>query len=115
MKDDKFLAKLRKDPFELNHDIFKNKVLLGFLNITCYDLLKEHKLVEIIIHKIIDLHPLVKSLEHFTLIDCDLSDLDITEKISSIYSSFHDIWFVADRHIQNYTSSKRQIICDFRS
>ena len=86
MCDTQFIEKLRQTPFEITSSEFEQKVLLDHVNISSYDLLVGHKLAERLLEKIIGLQPDVSALQGLTLLDCDLSDSNVTDRIKRIYS-----------------------------
>ena len=91
VSDTEFLTKLRQTPFEIEPAEFEQKVILDYVNIGSYDLLIGHKMVEHLLEKMIGLQPDVSALQGFTLIDCDLSDSEITERIKRIYSTLYSV------------------------
>jgi len=91
MGDTEFITKLRQTPFEIKPAEFEQKVLLEHVNIESYDLLIECRLAEHILEKVIGLQPDVSALQNLTLLDCDLSDSDIVERIARIYSTLYSI------------------------
>lgn len=89
--DTEFITKLRRTPFEIEPEEFEGKVLLDYVNVESYDLLIGHNLAERIIEKIIVLVPDVSSLRNLTVLDCDLSDSTIADRIVKIYSTLYSI------------------------
>ena len=86
MGDTEFITKLRQTPFEINPEEFEQKVILDYVNIESYDLLIGHRLAERILEKIIGLQPDVSALQDLKLFNCDLSDINIAERITRFYS-----------------------------
>ena len=91
MRDADFLTRLRQEPFNISAAEFEEKVLLDHINIENYDLLIGHGLAKNILDKIIQLQPDTAPLQNVTLLDCDLSDRNITDKINRIYSGIYTI------------------------
>ena len=91
MGDTEFITKLRQTPFEIKPEEFEQKVILNHVNIESYDLLIGHRLVERILEKIIGLQPDVSALKDLTLLNCDLSDSNIAERITRVYSTLYSI------------------------
>ncbi len=91
VSDTEFLTKLRQTPFEIDPVEFEQKVILDYVQIENYDLLVGHKMARHLLEKIIGLQPDVSALQNFTLIDCNLSDSDITERINRIYSTLYSV------------------------
>jgi len=95
MQDDNFLDILRNKPKELTPVEFEERVLLGYIQVQNYDLLIGHKLAEGILKELVVLQPDVAALSNKTLINCDLSDHELREKINRIYSTLcaiNGIW-----------------------
>lgn len=86
MQDVKFLDTLRNVPEELTPAEFEERVLLGYIKVQNYDLLIGHRLAESILKELITLKPDVAALRGKTLINCDLSDHELREKINRVYS-----------------------------
>ncbi len=91
MKDTAFLSKLREAPFDISPAEFEEKVLLDHVNIENYDLLIGHNLAQSVLSKIVELHPEVSSLQNVTLLDCELSDSAMTEKLNKVYADLYSI------------------------
>ncbi|HEY56095.1 MAG TPA: hypothetical protein G4N90_01505 [Dehalococcoidia bacterium] len=91
MRDTQFLSRLRREPFNIGAAEFEEKVLLDHINIENYDLLIGHGLARNVLDTIIKLMPETSPLENATLLDCDLSDRAITDKINTIYTSVYSI------------------------
>jgi hypothetical protein len=95
MSDTNFLLTLRRAPFNISPAEFEEKVLLGYVNIDNYDLLIGHRLAESVLGKITEMREEIALLQDMTLLDCNLSDSSVTEKISRIYAglySVHGLW-----------------------
>ena len=113
MSDTKFLTKLRQTPFEIEPAEFEQKVILDYVNIESYDLLVGHKMAENLLEKIIGLQPDVSALQDFTLIDYDLSDREITERIKRIYSNLYSVdglWVTGVSKIAHLLNDKLLIL-----
>ena len=109
MSDTAFLLTLRRAPFNISPAEFEEKVILGHVNIENYDLLIGHKLAEGVLAKINELQPEITALQDVTLLDCDLSDTSITEKIGKIYSalySTHGLWLTGVSKIAHLLNDK---------
>ena len=91
MSDTSFISKLRETPSDINVSEFEQKILLDFVSIQSYDLLVQNKLAEAILAKILDLQPVISSLQNYTILNCNLSEKNIAEAIKAIYSGFNDI------------------------
>lgn len=89
--DTQFIEKLRQTPFEITPSEFEQKVLLDYVNISSYDLLIGHKLADRILEKMVGLQPDASTLRDLTLLDCDLSDNDVVDRINRIYSNLYSI------------------------
>ncbi len=109
MSDSDFLHRLRETPSEISDKEFETKVILDYIDITNYDLLKEHKLAHNTLGRIIEIHPEISSLKHNTLLDCDLSDNDIIGKITNVYTSLSSIdglWVTGSSKIAHLINDK---------
>ena len=91
MRDTEFLTRLRREPFNINAKEFEEKVLLDHINIENYDLLIGHSLAKSILEQIVKLQPATSSLQDTTLLDCDLADREIVDKINKIYAGVYSI------------------------
>ena len=91
MRDTSFMSKLREVPSDISVSEFEQKVILDYVSIESYDLLIKHKLAESIVAKIVDLQPEISSLQNSTILNCNLSDEDMAERIKAIYLGFHEI------------------------
>jgi len=86
-----FIQKLRQTPHDITASEFEEKVVLDYVNIINYDVLIEHKLAERLLETIIDLQPDVSALQGLALLDCDLSDNAIADRIEKIYVSLYSV------------------------
>ncbi len=91
MRNTEFLTRLRREPLNISAIEFEETVLLDHVNIENYDLLIGHGLARNVLDKIIELQPEIYYLEDTTLLECDLSNRDVTDKINRIYSSVYSI------------------------
>jgi hypothetical protein len=91
MKDASFLYRLRETPDDISVTEFEEKVILGHVNIENYDLLIGHNLAGNVLAKIIELQPDMSDLKDISLLDCDLSDSEVVEKINKIYSGLYSV------------------------
>jgi hypothetical protein len=91
MRDTDFLTRLKREPASISAVEFEEKVLLDHVNIENYDLLIGHGLARNVLDKIIELQPQTLPLENATLLDCDLSDRSITNKINIIYTTMYTV------------------------
>jgi len=91
MRDIGFITKLREEPFNTSSEEFEEKVLLNHVSIENYDLLIGHNLARNVLARIIELQTATLSLQNATLLECDLADPSIVEKISSVYTSLYSI------------------------
>ena len=86
-----FIKKLRQTPYDITASEFEQKILLDYVSIINYDVLIEHKLAEHLLEIIVSLEPDVSALQGLTLLDCDLSDSAITDRIERLYTAFYSI------------------------
>jgi hypothetical protein len=91
MRDTQFLSQLRKEPSNISAAEFEEKVLLDHVNIENYDLLIGHGLAKNVLDTIVKLMSEITTLENINLIDCDLSDQSMTERISRIYAGVYSV------------------------
>ncbi len=113
MRDTAFLSKLREAPFDISPTEFEEKVILGHVNIENYDLLIGHNLARNVLNKIVELHPEVLSLQSVTLLDCDLSDSDVTGKINRVYAGLYSVpglWLTGVSKIAHLLNDKLFVI-----
>jgi len=89
--DTPFIEKLRQTPHDVTASEFEQKVLLDYVRIINYDVLIEHKLAERLLEKIVGLQADISALQGLTLLDCDLSDSAIADRIEKIYAAFYSI------------------------
>jgi hypothetical protein len=89
--DTPFIEKLRQKPRGITASEFEQKVLLDYVNISNYDVLIEHKLAERLLEIIINLQPDVSALQGLTLIDSNLSDRAIADRIEKIYVALYSV------------------------
>jgi len=109
MTDAEFITKLRQTPFDISPEEFERKVLLDYINITSYDLLIGHKLAESLLEKIIGLQIDVSALGDCTILDCNLSDNDMVERITKIYThlfSIRGLWVTGASKIAHLLNDK---------
>ena len=91
MRDADFLTRLKHEPSSVNAQEFEERVLLDHINIENYDLLLGHGLAKSVLERIVELKPVVSPLLDVTLLDCDLSDSEITTRINTIYARIYSI------------------------
>ena len=91
MRDTQFLTKLRQEPYNVSAAEFEEKVLLDHVNIENYDLLIGHGLARDVLDKIVQLQPEILFFRDLSLLDCDLDDPQITDRISKIYAGIYSI------------------------
>ena len=91
MKDTSFIAKLREAPMDINVKEFEEKVILNHVNIENYDLLIGNNLARNILSEIVKLQPEIALLKDVNLLDCDLSDSELTESMVKVYQSIYSI------------------------
>ncbi len=109
MGDITFIEKLRQMPFEITPSEFEQKALLDHVNISSYDLLVGHKLAEVLLEKITGLQPDLSALQDMSLLSCDLSDNDTTDRIKRIYtilSSVPGVWITGVSKIAHLLNSR---------
>lgn len=113
MRDTAFVSKLREAPSDINEAEFEEKVILDYVNIENYDLLIEHKLAGKVLEKIVELQTEISSLQNLTLLDCDLSDTEVVEKINRVYAclySVHGLWLTGVSKIAHVINDKLFVI-----
>ena len=113
MGDTEFITKLRQTPFEIKPEEFEQKVLLDHVNIENYDLLIGNRLAEGILEKIIGLQPDVSALQDLTLLNCDLSDSNMAERITRVYStlcSVQGLWLTGVSKIAHLLNDKLLVL-----
>ena len=91
LSDTTFIEKLRQTPHAITAADFEQKVLLDYVNISNYDVLIEHKLAERLLEIIIELQPDISALQGLTLLDCNLSDRTIADRIDKIYVALYSV------------------------
>jgi hypothetical protein len=109
MRNTEFLSKLRDTPSDISPAEFEEKVLLDHVNIENYDLLIGHNLAQNVLNKIVELYPETSSLQNVTLLDCDLSDDTITEKINKVYAGLYStqgLWLTGVSKIAHLLNDK---------
>ena len=89
--DTPFIEKLRQTPHDVTASEFEQKVLLDYVRIINYDVLIEHKLAERLLEKIVGLQADISALQGLTLLDCDLSDSAIADRIEKIYAALYSV------------------------
>ncbi len=91
MKDSSFLTRLREAPMDINIDELEKKLILNHVNIENYDLLIGNNLARNVLKEIVKLQPKLDLLKGVTLLDCDLTDSDLTDNIVNVYQSLYSI------------------------
>jgi hypothetical protein len=91
LSDTSFIEKLRQTPNAIAASEFEQKVLLDYVNISNYDVLIEHKLAERLLEIIIELQPEISALQGLTLLNCNLSDHTIADRIDRIYVALYSV------------------------
>jgi hypothetical protein len=86
-----FIKKLRQTPQAIRAPEFEQKILLDYVRIINYDVLIEHKLAERLLEIIVDLQQDVSALQGLALLDCDLSDSALAERIEKIYAALFSV------------------------
>src|SRR3989304_9913285 len=81
MRDTDFLSKLRRAPQNITPSEFEQKVLLDHVNIENYDLLIGHNLARALLEKIVELYPIISSLQNISLIEANLSDDELLGRL----------------------------------
>ncbi len=89
-RDTSFIAKLRQTPRDIPYEEFEEKVILGFISSVGLRL-PAVRGDRNILTEIIELQPIVSSLQGISLLECDLSDKDLLKNISQIYDKLHAI------------------------
>jgi len=109
MSDTDFLLTLRRAPFNITPEEFEEKVILGYVNIENYDLLIGHRLAESVLNKLTEMKDEIASLQDITLLDCNLSDSSVTEKIGKIYAGLYfvqGLWLTGVSKITHLLNDK---------
>jgi len=109
MSDTDFLLTLRRAPFNITPEEFEEKVILSYVNIENYDLLIGHRLAESVLTKLTEMKDEVASLQDMTLLDCNLSDNSVTEKIGKIYAGLYfvqGLWLTGVSKIAHLLNDK---------
>jgi hypothetical protein len=91
MSDTDFVTRLRNEPFNVSSIEFEEKVLLDHVNVENYDLLIGHGLSSKILSVLVQLLPEIMNLKKLSLLDCDLSDDDTTNRIKKIYAAVYAV------------------------
>jgi hypothetical protein len=91
MKDTSFISKVREAPMDVNVKEFEEKVILNHINIENYDLLIGNNLARNILSEIVKLQPEIALLKDVTLLNCDLSDSELTGNILKVYQGIYSI------------------------
>jgi len=91
MMDAEFLSRLRMSPAKVDAAEFERKVILDYVNVQSYDLLVGQRLAGNILAKIVELQPELSSLQDISLLDCDLSDSNLLDKVTKIYMEFYSV------------------------
>ncbi len=91
MKDSSFLYRLRECPEDISVTEFEEKVVLDHVRIENYDLLVGHNLAGNILSQIISLQPDIAELKDYSLIDCNLADRSVTERINRVYAGLYSV------------------------
>ena len=91
MQDTSFISKLREAPMDINIKEFEEKLILSHINIENYDLLIGNNLARQVLAEIVKLQPEMALLKDVTLLDCDLSNSDLTDDITKVYQSLYSI------------------------
>jgi len=89
--DTPFIEKLRQTPRGITASEFEQKVLLDYVNISNYDVLIEHKLADRLLEIIIELQPDISAMQGLTLLDSDLSNPAIADRIERIYVALYSV------------------------
>ena len=89
--DTPFIEKLRQTPRRITASEFEQKVLLDYVNISNYDVLIEHKLADRLLEIIIELQPDISAMQGLTLLDSDLSNPAIADRIDRIYVALYSV------------------------
>ena len=76
---------------DINIKEFEEKLILSHINIENYDLLIGNNLARQVLAEIVKLQPEMALLKDVTLLDCDLSNSDLTDDITKVYQSLYSI------------------------
>jgi hypothetical protein len=113
MRDTDFLVRLRQSPADITPKEFEEKVLLDHVNIENYDLLIGHNLARNVLGRIIELHPIIASLQNIALLDCDLSDDEVVGRLNKVYSALYSVpglWLTGISKIAHLLNDKLFVI-----
>ncbi len=92
MKDGSFIRRLRTAPSEIGVDELEQKLVLDYIRVESYDLLVGHKLAGNILTTIGELEAEILSLSDISLLECDLSNTDLVDKIRNVYEKLGAIY-----------------------
>ena len=113
MKDTSFLSRLRESPADISVAEFEEKVILGHVNIENYDLLIGHNLAGNVLAKIIELQPDTSDLKDVSLMNCNLSNSEVVEKINRIYNGLYSVrglWLTGVSKISHLLNDKLLVL-----
>lgn len=113
MRDTEFLVKLRQSPSDITPKEFEEKVLLDHVNIENYDLLIGNNLARNVLTRIMELHPIIASLQGVNLLGCDLSDAEVVARINKVYSGLYSVpglWLTGVSKIAHLLNDKLFVI-----
>jgi hypothetical protein len=113
MRDTDFLDRLRQSPSDITPKEFEEKVLLDHVNIENYDLLIGHNLARNVLGRIIELQPIIASLQNIALLDCDLSDNEVVGRLNKVYSALYSVpglWLTGISKIAHLLNDKLFVI-----
>jgi hypothetical protein len=91
MKDTSFLYRLRESPEDISVTEFEEKVILDHVHIENYDLLIGHNLAGNVLSQIISLRPDIVELNNYSLLDCNLADESVADRINRVYAGLYSV------------------------
>jgi hypothetical protein len=113
MRDGSFIRRLRTAPSEISVDELEQKLVLDYIRVESYDLLVGHKLAGNILTTIGELEAETLSLSDISLLECDLSNADLVNKIRKVYEklgAIYGLWLTGASKIAHILNDRLFII-----
>jgi hypothetical protein len=113
IRDGSFIRRLRTAPSEINTEELEQKLVLDYIRVESYDLLVGHKLAGNILTTIGELEAEISSLSDISLLECDLSDADLVEKIRKVYEklgAIYGLWLTGASKIAHILNDRLFVI-----
>jgi len=86
MSNHDFLKRLRQAPGNVSSREFEEQVVLGFINVEHYDLLKQHRLADTILQHITEVVSEMPAVTKKSLLTCDINDPETADIIENTFS-----------------------------